>query len=206
MTELARSVSEPPLSAVVPPRMAISEDEDKPIDESDPFADSVNDVGSPVPQKGQPAASENASDEVRSHTQRYAWACVSRGRGLTILTSDIGSPNMSSSSSTWSVLSSPRSTQYHSPARHLSPERPPTQSSHIPQEVSRHATGGTFASETSSGLVTPVSAGSLIFSLAEQIAAQRAQGNPARIDTNVFTQRNAARRLRLRAPVRREHL
>ncbi|KIP02424.1 hypothetical protein PHLGIDRAFT_122465 [Phlebiopsis gigantea 11061_1 CR5-6] len=81
-------------------------------------------------------------------------------------------PNNSSTTSAWSILSSPRSTRYHSPERPASPEPAPA-SHEQAHAVSTHATGGTFASESSSGVATPASARSLLFSLTEQLAAHR---------------------------------
>ena len=100
------------------------------------------------------------------------------GNGPPSLTNHSRHPPAKSQSRTesaWSVLSSPWSTRYHSPERPASPERVPA-APIAPEPVhvaSTHATGGTFASESSSGVATPVSARSLLFSLTEQLAAHR---------------------------------
>ena len=81
--------------------------------------------------------------------------------------------------STWSIISSPKNiTRSPQLGPHASPPCAPVelpQSAHV---ISTHATGGTFASESSSGAATPLSSHSLLHALSEQIAAQRAHAEP----------------------------
>jgi hypothetical protein len=73
------------------------------------------------------------------------------------------------------MVSSPRSTRYHSLDRQSSPV-PDTalpEKTYNIHAVSTHPTGGSLASETSSAGVTPASVRSLLSTLNEQIAAQR---------------------------------